>query len=241
MIMDKHLYMEKHERNKFINALFYPIIFIVILSIIQFVQFAFNIDFVEYGIYPKRIRGLFGIVTTVFVHGNFNHLFNNAIPILILGSSLFYFYKPVAIKIIVWIVLMGGFWTWVIARESYHIGASGLIYGLFSFLLTSGFIRLNKQLIALSFFVVIVYGSMVWGIFPVKLSISYEAHFWGFVSGIILAIFYRKEGLQKEVHIWEDEKEDEIENQYWKSGYEKEQYKVDYKENRSSEAEVNNR
>lgn len=230
--------VEKHEKKKIINAIFYPALFVVILSIIHFVQYAFDLNFYQFGIYPKETKGLIGIITSIFIHGNFNHLFNNTIPLLILGSALFYFYKPVAVKIVVWIVLMGGFWTWVMARESYHIGASGLIYGLFSFLLVSGFIRLNKQLIALSFFVVLVYGSMVWGIFPIKLSISYEAHFWGFVSGIILAIFYRKEGLQKEVHIWvEDEGESDGENQYWKSGYDEGQYKVDYKEDRSSKTE----
>jgi membrane associated rhomboid family serine protease len=230
--------VEKHEKKKFINAIFYPALFVVIITIIHFVQYAFDLNFYQFGIFPKETQGLVGIITSIFIHGNFNHLFNNAIPLLILGSALFYFYKPVAVKIVVWIVLMGGFWTWVMARESYHIGASGLIYGLFSFLLVSGFIRLNKQLIALSFFVVIVYGSMVWGIFPIKLSISYEAHFWGFVSGIILAIFYRKEGLQKEVHIWvEDEGESEGENQYWKSGYDEEQYKVDYKEDKRRKLE----
>jgi membrane associated rhomboid family serine protease len=232
--------VEKHEKKKFINAIFYPALFVVILAIIHFVQYAFDLNFYQFGIFPKETQGLVGIITSIFIHGNFNHLFNNAIPLLILGSALFYFYKPVAVKIVVWIVLMGGFWTWVMARESYHIGASGLIYGLFSFLLVSGFIRLNKQLIALSFFVVIVYGSMVWGIFPIKLSISYEAHFWGFVSGIILAIFYRKQGLQKEIHIWEEdegENEKESENQYWKTGYDDEQYTVNYKEDRSPKSE----
>lgn len=222
--------VKKQELNKFINAVFYPTVFVVILSIVHFVQYAFDINFTQYGIYPKELSGLGGIITSIFIHGNFNHLFNNAIPLLILGSSLFYFYKPIAIKIIVWIALMGGFWTWVMAREAYHIGASGLIYGLFSFLLVSGFIRMNKQLLSLSFFVVIVYGSMVWGIFPIKLEISYEAHFWGFVSGIILAVFYRKEGLQKEVHYWPEEIEEEIENQYWKIGYDDENYKLNYKE-----------
>ncbi len=222
--------MDKQELNKFINAIFYPAIFVAVISIIHFVQYAFAINFTQYGIYPKEIKGLPGVITSVFIHGNFNHLFNNAIPLLILGSSLFYFYKPVALKIVVWIVLMGGFWTWIMAREAYHIGASGLIYGLFSFLLVSGFIRLNKQLIALSFFVVLVYGSMVWGIFPIKLEISYEAHFWGFVSGIILAVFYRKEGLQKEVFVWDEEKELDEENDYWNSDYDNENYTLNYKE-----------
>lgn len=228
--------MDKQELNKFINAIFYPAIFVVVISIIHLVQYAFDFNLHQFGIYPKDVKGLKGIVTAIFIHGNFNHLFNNAIPILILGSSLFYFYKPVALKIVVWIVLMGGFWTWIMAREAYHFGASGLIYGLFSFLLVSGFIRLNKQLIALSFFVVLVYGSMVWGIFPIKLEISYEAHFWGFVSGIILAIFYRKEGLQKEVFVWNEEQDDDedVKKEYWKSGYDEENYTIDYKENENN-------
>lgn len=224
--------MEKEEKNKIINAIFYPILFVILIGLIHLIQFIFSLDFYWLGIYPQKLSAIGGVVSSVFIHGNFNHLFNNAIPILILGSALFYFYKPIALKVVVWIVLMGGFWTWIMARESYHIGASGLIYGLFSFLLLSGFIRLNKQLISLSFFVVIVYGSMVWGIFPVKLNISYEAHFWGFVSGIILAIFYRKQGLQKEIFIWDEEEEsDEKENEYWKSGHDSENYKVDFKKN----------
>jgi membrane associated rhomboid family serine protease len=223
--------MDKEEKNKIVNAVFYPILFVLVIGLIHFTQFVFNLDFYWLGIYPQKLSAIGGVVSSVLIHGNFNHLFNNAIPLLILGSALFYFYKPIALKVVVWIILMGGFWTWVLARESYHIGASGLIYGLFSFLLLSGFIRLNKQLISLSFFVVIVYGSMVWGIFPVKLNISYEAHFWGFISGIILAIFYRKQGLQKEVFVWEeDESEGEGESEYWKSGYDLEDYKIDYKE-----------
>jgi membrane associated rhomboid family serine protease len=223
--------VDKEEKNKIVNAVFYPILFVLFIGLIHFIQFVFNLDFYWLGIYPQKLSAIGGVVSSVLVHGNFNHLFNNAIPLLILGSALFYFYKPIALKVVVWVVLMGGFWTWVMARESYHIGASGLIYGLFSFLLLSGFIRLNKQLISLSFFVVIVYGSMVWGIFPVKLNISYEAHFWGFVSGIILAIFYRKQGLQKEVFVWdEDEENDKKEDEYWKSGYDSDDYKIDFKE-----------
>jgi membrane associated rhomboid family serine protease len=128
---------------------------------------------------------------------------------LILGATLFYFYKEIALKVFLWIFLMGGFWTWVSAREAMHIGASGVIYGLFSFLLISGFIRRNIQLIAISFFVVFIYGSMIWGIFPIKKHISFESHFWGFVAGLILAIYYRKQGPQKKVHHWEEDDEDE--------------------------------
>ena len=136
---------------------------------------------------------------------------------LILGWSLFHFYKEVAWKIIVWVVIMGGFWTWISARESVHIGASGLVYGMFSFLLVSGFIRRHKQLISISFLVAFLYGSLVWGLLPIDYRISWESHFWGFVAGISLAIYYRKIGKQREQHQWDEEEEELLEQlDYWK-------------------------
>jgi len=209
--------LNSEERNKIVNSIIYPLLFVGILSIVHLVQYVLGVNWFHYGIYPLTTKSLPGIIFTVFIHGDFNHLFNNAIPLLILGTMLFYFYKKIALRIVVWVVLMGGFWTWISAREAYHVGASGLIYGLFSFLMLSGFIRRNKQLIALSFFVVLVYGSMVWGIFPIKINVSYEAHFWGFVSGSVLALYYRKQGPQKVIYQWpEEDDEDNDENAYWK-------------------------
>lgn len=204
------------EKNKLINALIYPVLLVAIINIFHLLQYTLQLNWLQFGIFPLRLKNLSGIIFSVFIHGDFNHLFNNSIPLLILGTALFYFYKEVALKITVWIVLMTGFWTWISAREAYHIGASGLVYGLFAFLMLSGFIRMNKQLIALSFFVVLIYGGMVWGIFPIKLNISYESHFWGFFSGAILAFYYRKHGPQKKVYEWEEEDDNEDENQYWK-------------------------
>ncbi|MCB9359811.1 MAG: rhomboid family intramembrane serine protease [Flavobacteriales bacterium] len=208
--------MNKHEINKIINALFFPLLFVVVSGIVHALQYFLNLNWFHYGIFPLKVENLPGIILSVFIHGDLNHLFNNSVPILILGTSLFYFYKEIAVKVIMWIVLMGGIWTWISAREAYHAGASGLIYGLFAFLMISGFIRRNKQLIALSFFVVLVYGSMVWGIFPVKINISFESHLWGFISGVVLAIYYRKQGPQKVVHVWEEEEDEDDENAYWK-------------------------
>ena len=131
-----------------------------------------------------------------------------------MGGLLFYFYKEIAFKVSVWIYLMVGVWTWIYAREAYHIGASGVLYGLFSFLLISGFIRRNKQLISLSFAVIFLYGSLVWGLFPIDIKVSFEAHVFGFIAGIILAIYYRKEGPQKVEHHWEEDEEDG-EDKYW--------------------------
>jgi membrane associated rhomboid family serine protease len=139
---------------------------------------------------------------------------------LILGTLLFYFYKEVAFKVFIWMYIMVGFWTFIYAREAYHIGASGLLYGLFSFLLISGFIRKNKHLISLSFAVIFLYGSLVWGIFPIDVKISFEGHLWGFVAGLILAIFYRKKGNKTNSNYWQDKDDLDDKNPYWLEGIE---------------------
>jgi len=206
--------LENIEKNKILNSLAYPVLFVLLMGLSHLVQFVFDTNFVHYGIYPRSLKGLFGIIASPLIHGSFNHLFNNSVPIIILGGLLFTFYKEIAFKVSVWIYLMVGVWTWVYARDAYHIGASGVLYGLFSFLLVSGFIRRNKQLISLSFAVIFIYGSLVWGLFPIDIKVSFEAHLFGFIAGIILAIYYRKEGPQKIEHHWAEEEEG-VEDKYW--------------------------
>lgn len=201
--------MEKQEKNKIINAVIFPLLFVVIIGIVHLTNYYLDLNLGRFGIYPKRISGLIGIITAPLIHGDFKHLFNNSIPLLILGTALFYFYKEVAFKVSLLAYLMVGLWTWISAREAYHIGASGVLYALFSFLMVSGFIRRNIQLIALSFFVVFIYGSLIWGVFPMDLNISFEGHLWGFVAGVILAIFYRNKGPQRKKYDWENEDDDD--------------------------------
>lgn len=193
----------------------FPTVFVAIIGLIHFAGYVLDVSLVSYGVFPRKLSGLIGILTSPLIHADFKHLFNNSIPLIILGSALFYFYKEVAFKVSFWIYLMVGIWTWVSARESYHIGASGVLYGLFSFLLVSGFLRKNKNLISLSFTVIFLYGSLVWGIFPIDVKVSFEGHLWGFVAGIVLAFYYKRQGPQKTEYIWEEEEEDD-ENAYWK-------------------------
>lgn len=188
-------------------------LFVVIIGIIHLLSYALDISLIRYGILPRNKNGLIGILLSPLIHADFKHLFNNSVPILLLGTALFYFYKEIAFKVSVWLYLMVGAWTWVSAREAYHIGASGFLYGLFSFLLISGFLRRNNQLIALSFVVTFIYGSLVWGIFPIDLKVSFEGHLWGFIAGVVLAIFYRKQGPQKKEYEWDEEEDDD----YWEN------------------------
>lgn len=208
--------MDKLEKNRILIAIIFPAVFVGIIGLIHLFAFVLDVSLVPYGVFPRKLSGLIGILTSPLIHADFKHLFNNSVPLVIMGAALFYFYKEVAFKVSFWIYLMVGVWTWVSAREAYHIGASGVLYGLFSFLLVSGFLRRNKNLISLSFAVIFLYGSLVWGIFPIDVKISFEGHLWGFVAGIVLALYYRKQGPQKIEHVWPDDDEEDDENAYWK-------------------------
>lgn len=205
---------EKVERKRLLYSLFVPTILCAIMWLVFGIEKEFDLDFTEYGILPRDFIGLRGILFSVFIHGDFNHLVNNTLPIIILGSSLFYFYKEVALRVFIISLFSSALYTWISARTSYHIGASGLVYALFGFLLISGFIRRNNSLIAISFLVAFIYGSLVWGILPWKKGISWEGHFWGLFIGLVLAIFYKNEGPSRPIYSWEEEEGDEGDNPF---------------------------
>jgi len=160
-----------------------------------------------YGVLPRQISGLKGILFIPFLHADWEHLFSNVIPLLVTGSMLFYFYREMAVKVILLIYILSGFWLWLGGRENYHIGASNIVYGITAFLFLSGFIRKHTGLIAVSLLMVFLYGSLVWGLFPVVPKISWEGHLFGALSGILCAIVFRKEGQQQEVYEWTDDDE----------------------------------
>lgn len=201
-----------------LRALVPPIFFVLTMALVFVGDEWEVISARPWGIRPKSLIGLLGIFTTPFLHGSYEHLFNNSIPILVLGWCLFFFYRNLAWRTLAWIIICGGFWVWVSGRAgSNHIGASGLVYGLASFLFLSGILRKHIPLIAISMLVVFLYGSLIWGVFPVQEHISWEGHLWGAVAGFIAAIYYRPLGPQRTKYAWEDEEEEEVpyEEQYW--------------------------
>ena len=197
--------MEKAEKKKFFYSFLFPALFVALLWIIHGIAFYAKIELTSFGILPRSLDGLKGILFSPLIHGDLNHLFNNSVPLILLGWALFYFYRQVAFKVAFWSYILAGFYTWISARTSYHIGASGLVYALFGFLFISGFIRKYTPLIALSFLVAFLYGSLIWGILPWDKSMSWEGHFWGLFVGLILAFFYRKQGPQRKVFQWDED------------------------------------
>lgn len=173
-----------------------PLILVALMWLVKIIETVFHLDFSFLGVKPVSLEGIPGIILFHFIHGDWEHLFANTFPMLVLGTSLYYFYRPLANKILLILIFSVGLLTWCGARSGVHIGASGLVYGLTFFLMLSGFIRRNKRLIIISLVVVFLYGSLVWGLYPkyaIENNISWEGHLSGFVMGIVLAIFYKNE------------------------------------------------
>ncbi len=210
------------EKKRFHAALILPLFMLILMWIERFAEYAFGVSLAFLGIHPLHADGLPGIFLSPFIHGGFKHLLANSAPFLILAVALFYFYRDLAVKVLVFIWLLTGAWVWIMGRESYHIGASGLIYGMASFLFFSGVIRKNTQLAALALVVAFLYGSMIWGAIPnffPKEHISWESHLGGLLSGLVMAFYYRKSGPQRKKYSWEIEEEAEAEEEidaYWK-------------------------
>jgi membrane associated rhomboid family serine protease len=195
-------------RKKLLLCIIIPGIFVFLMWLVKIIEVLFDLDFSSLGIFPLSVRGLPGILFSPFIHSGFKHLFDNSIPLFFLATALFYFYSEVALKVLSWTYFLTGLLVWIAGREAWHIGASGLVYGLASFLFFSGIIRRYFRLIALSLLIVFLYGSMVWGIFPgIYKNVSWESHMLGFFSGVALSVWYRKEGPQQPVYEWMEEEE----------------------------------
>jgi membrane associated rhomboid family serine protease len=194
-------------RKKLFLSILIPGIFVLLMWLVKAVEVLFDLDLTSLGIYPLKAKGLAGILFSPFIHSDLKHLFNNSLPLFLLSVALFFFYSEVALKVFSWTYLLTGILVWLGGREAWHIGASGIVYGLASFLFFSGIIRRYFRLVALSLLIVFLYGEMVWGIFPgvYGQNVSWESHMLGVFSGILLGVLYRKEGPQMPVQEWEEE------------------------------------
>lgn len=218
---------DKQERKKFFGSLAIPALIAAIMLAVKVIEAALGIDMSRWGVMPQTAHGLIGILTLPFLHGSWEHLFTNIVPVLLLGTALYYCYPTLANRVMLISWIGSGLLTWCIGKpESVHVGASALIYALNLFLIVSGFIRGNRQLIVIALIMVFLYGSFIWGMIPelaIPQNISWEGHLSGAIAGTILAFFYKKEGPQKEEHHWDedddsdqdDDHQDQGEKPYW--------------------------
>jgi membrane associated rhomboid family serine protease len=198
------------------NVIGIPVVVIVVIWLVYFIEINFGLNFNKFGIYPQSIIGLRGILFSPFIHSDTTHLINNSVPLFVMLGCLYFFYQKIANRVLFIGLVLTGLLTWVLGRPSYHIGASGIIYLLVSFIFFSGIFRKYYRLIALSLVVVFLYGSMVWYIFPMKERISWEGHLSGFLVGFVFAFIFRKKGPQPEIYRYT--KNEEFENLFDEKG-----------------------
>ncbi|MDP2088236.1 MAG: rhomboid family intramembrane serine protease [Flavobacteriaceae bacterium] len=192
------------------KTLLLPLLLIFTMWFVYWFEITFGYNFNDFGIYPRTLSGLKGILFSPFIHANAQHLFNNSIPLLVLLLALGYFYQSIAVKVLLFGWIGTGILTWFVARLSFHIGASGIVYMLVSFIFFSGIFRKYYRLIAVSLAVIFLYGSLAWYLFPIEKGISFEGHAAGFITGFLLAILYRHQGHQKEEIVWTKTEFDEL-------------------------------
>lgn len=189
----------KPEIRRILLALAIPLFLIFVMFALRILEVGMDWEFNTWGIYPHKTKGIPGILTSPLIHADFNHLFANTLPLLFLTWCLFYFYRDLAVNILLFIWLLGGLLTFIIGKPGWHIGASGLVYSLAFFLFLSGILRKYIPLISLSLLITFLYGSLVWNMFPQFASAitSWEGHLSGAVAGIIAAILFRHKGPQR--------------------------------------------
>ncbi len=215
MPMDRNTH--EIDKKRLLYSMLFPLVFILFLWVIKIIEETKGVSFAKYGLYPLKAEGLRGILTGPLLHGSWKHLVNNSFPLFFLSWAIFYFYQKIAWKVFFMGYFLAQFWLWFFAREGCHIGASTLVYAFGAFLFVSGIIRKNRHLLAISLLVAFLYGSMVWGVFPLEEHVSWEGHLMGMIAGIILAYYYKDFGppLPDSGFDGDDDKEDEDDENAW--------------------------
>lgn len=196
------------DKNIFSKSVLFSLGFTFLLWLVKAVEWSISTDLGVLGILPRTLSGIIGIFTAPLIHGNTLHLLSNTFPLFLLLITLFYFYNRVALEAFVWIYLITGFWVWIAGREAYHIGSSGLVYGLASFLFFSGIFRKNARSVAVTLIILFLYGGMLQGVVPTSENISWESHLLGSVAGMLCSFYFRKTGNTDPEKDRQDEDED---------------------------------
>lgn len=203
--------IKRHPFGSGYEAIIYPLLVVALMWLVYWADHLFVEDFYKFGVKPKTLGALKGIIFMPLIHSKYEiqHIVNNSFPTFILMAALIFYYRKIAFKVffISWFATGFGLWLFATNTNTYHIGMSGVIYALAAFLFTSGVIRQYLPLQGISLFVAFLYGSMIWGIFPMETHVSWEGHLSGLITGVALAFIYRKQGPQRPKYQYEIEKE----------------------------------
>jgi membrane associated rhomboid family serine protease len=180
--------------------------FVALLWLIQLLDSALDVAPEGFGVRPRQLAGLVGILFAPLVHAGFAHLFSNSLALIVAGTAMLYLYPQSSLRVLPAIYLGPGAAVWLFARDSSHLGASGLVYGLVAYIFVAGVIRRDRRAIAAALLVSFMYGALVWGVLPIKRGVSWETHLAAAVIGTALALALR--GLDvppRRRYSWEEE------------------------------------
>lgn len=184
----KFLSLIQVNMTKSSSSVTYIIYFILALYAVLLLDYVTIIDFKLWGLEPRTLVGLRGVAFAPMLHANAAHLVSNTVPLIVLMGVVFIFYPKVAFRALLYIWLLGGLLLWLFGRDLIHIGASGLIYGLASFLVTKGFVKGSIQALFIAILVAVAYGGLVWGLLPMQSYISWEGHLFGAFAGVVAGV-----------------------------------------------------
>lgn len=203
---DPRLTSSPRAQRNFKLALKTSFVLLGVLWSILIIDSVFGLGLARLGLRPRHLEGLVGVFTAPLLHGGFEHLFSNSLPLIVSMTTLLYLYPRSAMRVIPIIWLGSGLLGWFIGRPSLHFGASGFVYGLLAYVFISGMLRLDMRSVAVSVMVWFLYGSMIWGVLPIRPNMSWELHLSGAVLGVALAIVYRRWDVTPvKKYAWEDD------------------------------------
>lgn len=178
--------------------------FVALLWLLQFANWATGLDAAPFGVRPRTVEGLVGILFAPLTHGGFEHLIANTIPLAVLGTAMLHLYPRASPLVLPWVYLAPGVAVWMFGRDAVHVGASGLIYGLTAYVFCAGLLRRDRRAIAASLVVAFLYGSTIWGVMPLKQTDSWETHLAAAVVGAVAALLLRHRDVPPQVvYAWE--------------------------------------
>ncbi|TQV77207.1 rhomboid family intramembrane serine protease [Aliikangiella marina] len=211
------------EPHRNLKSLWYVVYFTLLLWVIKSAEVLFGLELSSLAVHPQDFNGLVGIIFAPMLHADWEHLIANSLPLLLLGALMVYGYPVSKWKTLLIIWVVSGLGVWLFGRPNYHLGASGIVSGLFYFIFLASIIRRDRVSIAIMFIAVFMYGGLLLGILPWDPKISFESHFFGAVGGAFSAILFRNQDPKpiEKTYDWENEDELALEysdetDEYWK-------------------------
>jgi len=173
--------------SRFTSSLPFLIGFVLVIGVVEIVNASMGHQLNAWGIFPRSVHGLAGIPLAPFLHGSFGHVISNSIPFLVLGGLIAFRGRQVLLRVSFIVIGVGGSGVWLLGRSAVHIGASGLVFGYFGYLVARGWYERRLGSILLAIAVIILYGGLILGVLPARGLVSWEAHLFGLIAGVLAA------------------------------------------------------